>query len=112
LATDLLTHAAEQFNACAKEMDSQLARLALFLDPRYAKAAFTDQTWETLLRTVSSMAAAARTSASFSHWRQLICMTNIQLTAHPAGVWGLTCCCVTTNVACRLSSCGRAVGMV
>ena len=51
---DLLTHAAGVFNACSKEMDSKMCRLALFLEPRYSKAAYTEPSWPELLAEVSS----------------------------------------------------------
>jgi hypothetical protein len=54
-AAELLEWAAKVVNIRAASMDLSKPRLALFLDPRYMKAAFTEASWPGLVETVSRM---------------------------------------------------------
>ena len=56
-AAGLSLHVARAFNTRAKEMDSSLNRLALFLDPRYKAAANSASHFKAMTLTVSSIAS-------------------------------------------------------
>lgn len=57
---ELLEQAAKAFNIRAQNMDTKLLRLALFLDPRFMKSAFTEATYNGLLITVCMSACTSR----------------------------------------------------